>query len=62
MAARRPLIACLLVPALALAAELAARPQLRGRPVAVTDDSGLRVTEASEAAVERGVRTRAAVG
>ena len=57
MAARRPLIACLLVPALALAAELAARPQLRGRPVAVTDDSGLRVTEASETAVERGVRT-----
>ena len=57
MAARRPLIACLLVPALALAAELAARPQLRGRPVAVTDDSGLRVAEASEAAVERGVRT-----
>ena len=57
MAARRPLIACLLVPALALAAELAARPQLRGRPIAVTDDSGLRVTEASETAVERGVRT-----
>ena len=54
--AARPLIACLLVPALALAAELAARPQLRGRPVAVTDDSGLRVAEASEAASARGVR------
>ena len=57
MAARRPLIACLLVPALALAAELAARPRLRGRPVAVTDDPGLRVAEATETATERGVRT-----
>ncbi len=57
MAARRPLIACLLVPALALAAELVARPQLRGRPVAVTDDPGLRVAEATDAATERGVRT-----
>ena len=57
MAARRPLIACLLVPALALAAELSARPQLRGRPVAVTDDPGLRVAEATETAIERGVRT-----
>ena len=57
MAARRPLIACLLVPALALAAELSARPRLRGRPVAVTDDPGLRVAEATETATERGVRT-----
>ena len=56
VATQRPLLACLLVPALALAAELAARPRLRGRPVAVTDESGLRVAEASEAAIGRGVR------
>ncbi len=56
MVTRHPDIACLLVPAPALAAELAARPQLHGRPVAVTDDSGRRVAEASEAAAARGVR------
>ena len=56
MADRRPLLACLLVPALALAAELAARPQLRGQPVAVTDEAGRRVAEASPAATGRGVR------
>ena len=44
------------MPSPALAAELAARPQLRGRPVAVSDDSGRRVAEASEAAAARGVR------
>ena len=56
MAERRPRIACLLVPSPALAADLAARPQLRGRPVAVSDGSGRRVAEASEAAAVRGVR------
>ena len=56
MTARRTRIACLLVPSPALAAELAARPQLQGRPVAVSDDSGRRVAEASEAAAARGVR------
>ena len=56
MADRRYLLACLLVPALALAAELAARPQLRGQPVAVTDEAGRRVAEASPAATGRGVR------
>ena len=53
---RRSRIACLLVPSPALAAELAARPQLHGRPVAVSGDSGRRVAEASEAAAARGVR------
>ena len=56
MADRRYLLACLFVPALALAAELAARPQLRGQPVAVTDEAGRRVAEASPAATGRGVR------
>ena len=56
MGNRRSQIACLLVPSPALAAELAARPQLHGRPVAVSDDSGRRVAEASEAAAARGVR------
>ena len=56
MRTRHPRIACLLVPSPALAAELAARPQLLGRPVAVSDDSGRRVAEASEAATARGVR------
>ena len=56
MGIRHPRIACLLVPSPALAAELAARPQLQGRPVAVSDDSARRVAEASEAAATRGVR------
>ncbi len=56
MAAQRPLLACLFVPEIALAAELAARPRLRGRPVAVSDAPGLRVAEASEEATQRGVR------
>ena len=56
MRTRHPRIACLLVPSPALAAELAARPQLRGQPVAVSDDSARRVAEASEAAAARGVR------
>ena len=56
MRIRRSRIACLLVPSPALAAELAARPQLHGRPVAVSDDSGRRVAEAGEAAAARGVR------
>ncbi len=56
MRTRYPRIACLLVPSPALAAELAARPQLLGRPVAVSDASARRVAEASEAAAARGVR------
>ena len=56
MGNRHSRIACLLVPSPALAAELAARPQLHGRPVAVSDDSGRRVAEATEAAAARGVR------
>ena len=56
MRTRHPRIACLLVPSPALAAELAARPELLGRPVAVSDDSARRVAEASEAAAARGVR------
>ena len=56
MTGSRALFACLRVHQLALAAELAARPGPRGRPVAVTDEAGLRVAEASEAAAARGVR------
>ncbi len=56
MRTRHPRIACLLVPSPALAAELAARPRLLGRPVAVSDASARRVAEASEAAAARGVR------
>ena len=48
-------IACLLVPSLALACEIAERPELAGRPVALTDDAGLRVAEVSGEARRRGV-------
>ena len=57
-----PQIACLLVPALALGVEVARRPQLRGRPVAIASARGQRVTEASEAAARRGVRPGQRVG
>ena len=48
--------ACLLVPRLALACELAQHPfQWRGQPVALADASGLRVAAATDEAVTRGV-------
>lgn len=49
-------LACLLVPQLALACEIAARPGLAGTPVAVTDEEGLHIAEASEQSTVRGVR------
>lgn len=49
-------IACLLVPSLALTCELVERPQLAGRPVALADEPGLRVYEATPEAAQRGVR------
>ena len=49
-------IACLLVPSLALTCELVERPQLAGRPVALADEGGLRVYEATSEAAQRGVR------
>ena len=49
-------IACLLVPSLALACEVAERPELAGRALALTDDAGLRVAEASAEARRRGVQ------
>lgn len=49
-------IACLLVPSLALTCELVERPQLVGRPVALADEAGLRVYEATPEARQRGVR------
>ena len=49
-------IACLLVPAPALGVEVARRPELRGRPVAIASACGQRVAEASPAAARRGVR------
>ena len=58
-------IACLFVPSLALAVELAERPALsapasgtgvREQPAALADEAGLRVAEASLVALDRGVR------
>ncbi len=49
-------IACLLVPSLALTCELVERPQLVGRPVALADEAGLRVYEATPEARQRGVQ------
>ena len=58
-----PQISCLLVPSLALAVELAERPGLGAsgvgageQPAALADEAGLRVAEASLAALDRGVR------
>ena len=48
--------ACLLVPRLALACELVERPALRGQAVAIVDERGLSVAEASDEAARRGVR------
>ena len=49
-------IACLVVPSLALACELVERPQLQGRPVALTDEAGLRVAQITPEAGRRSVR------
>lgn len=49
-------MACLLVPALPLACELAQRPDLRGRPIVITDEAGLRVAHVSGETLSRGVR------
>ena len=49
-------IACLLVPNLALTSELVSRPHLLGHPVALADEKGLRVFQASPEAAQRGVR------
>ncbi|MEX2228230.1 MAG: hypothetical protein WEB13_01195 [Dehalococcoidia bacterium] len=49
-------VACLLVPSLALACELARRPALVGQPVVLTDAAGLRVADATPEAAARGVR------
>jgi DNA polymerase-4/protein ImuB len=48
--------ACLAVPSLALAQALLERPDLRGRPVALVDESGVRVSDATSEAARRGVR------
>ncbi len=50
------LIACLLVPSLALACELAERPQLAGRPVALVDVSRTRVVDCTVEARRYSVR------
>ena len=47
--------ACVLVPSLALASELAERPQLSGQPVALTDLTRTRVVDCSERAARYGV-------
>ncbi len=49
-------IACLTVPSLGLACELASRPLLAGSPVALADEAGLRVADATPEAALRGVR------
>jgi DNA polymerase-4/protein ImuB len=49
-------IACLTVPSLGLACELAGRPRLAGSPVALADETGLRVADATPEAARRGVR------
>ncbi len=49
-------IACLLVPSLALACELGRRPALAEAPVALSDERGLRVVDATPQAAVRGVR------
>jgi DNA polymerase-4/protein ImuB len=49
------MIACLLVPSLALTTELVSRPHLSGHPVALADERGLRVFEFTSEAARRGV-------
>lgn len=48
--------ACLAVPSLALAQTLVEQPELRGRPLALSDEDGIRVTDSTSEAVLRGVR------
>jgi DNA polymerase-4/protein ImuB len=48
--------ACLTVPSFALAQTLAEQPELHGRPVALADEAGVRVADATAEAVLRGVR------
>ena len=48
--------ACLLVPSIALACELAERPGLVGQPVALADEAGVRVADATPEAAMHGVR------
>ncbi len=50
------MIACLLVPSLALTTELVSSPHLSGHPVALADERGLRVFEVTSEAARRGVR------
>lgn len=49
-------IACLVVPNFALACELASQPGLANEPVALADEAGLRVAQATPAAIRRGVQ------
>ena len=49
-------IACLLVPSLALACELAEQPALAGEAVALTDEPRMRVVERTQRAARQGVR------
>jgi protein ImuB len=61
--ASKPRIACLLVPALSLAAELRAEPELRGRPLAIASAPGPRgeVLACSPEAERAGVRVGSGV-
>lgn len=51
-----PGLACLAIPSLAFACELAERPALAGEPAALTDEAGLRVVEVTARARAHGVR------
>ena len=48
--------ACLAVPSLGLAQVLAEQPELRGSPLALSDEAGVRVADATSEAAQRGVR------
>jgi DNA polymerase-4/protein ImuB len=52
----RARLACVLIPSLALACELAERPQLAGEPVALTDAAKAHVVDCSERAARYGIR------
>src|SRR5688500_17781010 len=56
MTTTRASTACLLIPSLALACELAERPWLGGQPVALVDVARTRVVDCSERATRYGVR------
>lgn len=49
-------VACLLIPSFALACELAARPHLEGRPVAIADVTRTRIVDCSPPAARYSVR------